>query len=385
MTTRVLVVAEQLRRPVPGGIGTVTAGLLSGLSQLDLDGPGGVQPAVLASRPPRRSRRDGVDPLRRFGWPVVSAPFPSPLLTRAWDRGYAGPPGTFDVLHAVSLAVPPTRPPTAVVVTVHDLAWRHHPDATTRRGRRWHEDALRRALGRADAVIVPSDPVGDELVAAGLAPELLGVVPNGADHLPAPDGTAVAALLDALGVTGPFLLTAGTLEPRKNLARVLGAYEEARASLPEPWPLLVVGPRGWGDDGLGAALPPGVLVPGAVGPGVLAGLYARAHLFVYAPLTEGYGLPPLEAMRAGLPVVASATTPSIRPTRAEAVGPGSSGDPATIEVDPHDVGAIAAALVQGSSDIALRRRLATAGRTLAGRRTWRGAAAAVVARWRTLR
>jgi len=275
-----------------------------------------------------------------------------------------------------------------LVVTVHDLAWRHHPDATTPRGRRWHEASLGRALRHADALVVPSHPVANDLLEAGAVPERVTVIDEGADHLPPADGPGATALLRARGVAGGYLLTVGTLQPRKNLARLVAAYEAVRPSLPEPWPLVVVGATGWG-----AATPSneragrswrdvfataGVVAVGAVPDEVLAGLYAGARAFAYVPLAEGFGLPPLEAMTFGVPVVASSAVPSIQQAAPDA-------PPTALVVDPLDVDAIAGALATVSTDDELRRALTTAGTADVGYRTWARAAAAHVGLWRALR
>ncbi|HEX9529947.1 MAG TPA: hypothetical protein VF954_02330, partial [Acidimicrobiales bacterium] len=98
----ILVVAEQLRRAVPGGIGTYTSGLFQGLAGLTGAGEPDVVLTLLASRPPA-----GGDPLCRFGFPVRTVALPGPLMTRAWDRDRLGVPPGFAAVHAVSLASPP--------------------------------------------------------------------------------------------------------------------------------------------------------------------------------------------------------------------------------------------------------------------------------------
>ncbi|HEX4082618.1 MAG TPA: glycosyltransferase, partial [Acidimicrobiales bacterium] len=229
MSTRTLVVVEQLRRAVPGGIGRYASGLLDGLAALD-DENDGVDVSLLASR----WAGPGPDPLARWGMPVVPSRLPGPVLTRSWDHGLRRAPSGFDVVHAVSTAAPPVRwgrPPGAggsgrdgdaeLVVTVHDLAWRLYPEATTRRGRRWHEAALQRARRRADALLVPSDDAVVELEAAGARPGTVSVLHWGTDHLPPPDREGAAALLRRLGVSDGYLLTASTREPRKNLHRLV--------------------------------------------------------------------------------------------------------------------------------------------------------------------
>lgn len=363
----VLLVAEQLRREVPGGIGTYILGLLRGLAALGPDAP---DVTLHASRPPSRP-----DPLSAHGLPVVSSRLPGPLLVAAWDRGLVGPPTGFPVVHASSLATPPARG-MALVVTVHDLAWREVPDTFPARGRRWHEAALGRAQERARLFIVPSRRTADALVAAGADVRRVEVVEEGCDHLPPADAAGADALLARHGVRGGYLLAVGTLEPRKNLARLVEAYALARPRLPEPWPLVVAGPAGWdgsaaaGDRGRGAPSPPdGVVLLGPVAGAVLAGLYRRARCLAYVPLVEGFGLPAVEAMHACTPVVVSAV-PSV----------GSAG----LQVDPLDVAVIAEALLTAAADDRARAELVTGGLLRARELTWEATAHRHVELWRAL-
>lgn len=355
----ILMVAEQLRLPVPGGIGTYVRGLVQGLHALGPDGP----PLTLwASRPPRT----GPDPVAGLHRARCS-PLPHRALVWAWDRGLGRPPARSGVVHATSLATPPPggRP---MSVMVHDLAWRRHPEAFPERGRRWHEAALGRALARAAVLVVPSAAVAGDLVAAGADARRVEVVEEGCDHLAAPDEAAAGAVLSALAVEGPFLLSVSTLEPRKNLARLVAAYVAARPRLPGPWPLVVVGPAGWGGQ---VTVPPGsgVVAAGAVSPTVLAALYRRARVMAYVPLHEGFGLPAVEAMSVGTPVVASPV-------------PSTAG--AALEVDPLDIAAIADALVQAAGDDGCRRQLVAAGGRRAAALTWAATARGHVDLWRSL-
>ena len=355
---RVLVVAEQLRRPVPGGIGTYVRGLVQGLAELgDSDGTG-PDVTLWASRAPRGRP----DPLVALGPPVLASVLPAPALVRAWDRGVIGPPGRPDVLHATSFAVPPPGA-VALSVMVHDLAWRHFPDAYPARGRRWHEAALGRAIRRARRLVVPSSTVADDLLAAGVSPDRVEVVEEGCDHLAAPDDEGADLLLARLGVTGDFLLTVSTLEPRKNLPRLLAAFDLARSRLPEAWPLVVVGPAGWGPALQGG---PDVLLAGPASSGVLSALYRRARVMAYVPLREGFGLPVVEAMSCGAPVVASAV-------------PSAGG--AALEVDPFDADGIARALVEAATDEDRRAELVAAGQARAAGLTWARAARRHVELW----
>jgi alpha-1,3-rhamnosyl/mannosyltransferase len=170
-------------------------------------------------------------------------------------------------------------------------------------------------------------------------------------------------LLQRLRVEGEYLLSVSTQEPRKNLRRLLAAYRAARPRLPEPWPLVVVGPAGWGEE-----LPPeaGVVLAGTVPGPVLAGLYGRARLVAYVPLREGFGLPAVEAMYACAPVVAS---------------PMPSTGGAAFDVDPLDTDAIEEALVEVGGQEGLRSRLVTAGVLRSSELTWEAAARRHVQLW----
>lgn len=357
---RVAVAAEQLRRAVPGGIGTYIRGLSRGLDDLD-DGLVGF---VLWGSRPRRGRPDEIAQLG----PAVSSPLPSRALVLAWDIGWSGAAPAADLVHATSLAVPPVRS-VPVSAMIHDLAWRRFPAAYPRRGLRWHEAALRRALRRCRLFVTPSAATAGDLMAAGAPASSVEVVEEGSDHLPAADHQAAEALLTSAGVgpTDPFLLTVSTIEPRKNLGRLIEAFERARPHLPGGWPLFVVGPSGWGH--MSRLRAEGVHFAGAVDGPVLAALYERAALFVYVPLWEGFGLPAVEAMRAGCPVVASPV-------------PSAAG--AALEVDPTDPEAISRAIVQGAGDRGRREELVAAGRQRAAELTWERTARRHVELWQQL-
>jgi glycosyltransferase involved in cell wall biosynthesis len=376
---RATIVVEQLRRRVPGGIGTYANGLLQGLSVLR------PLPDVTITASPIRTRE--ADPLLTYPFPIVEAGgrwlaamshqqrlprAQSQVVTRLWDRGLvpvgSGPRGRADLVHAVSLAAPPTGE-TPLTVMVHDVAWRQVPGAYPPRGLAWHEAALRRVGRRASAVGVPSRAVANELARASveLDPSRIDVIPFGCDHLPPPDHEASRSWLRHLDVHGDFLLTVSTIEPRKNLPRLIEAYRRVRSHLPEPWPLLVVGPAGWGPE---IFAPEGVVMAGRASGAVLSALYASARVVAYVPLAEGFGLPAVEALLAGAPLLVSSAVPSIVEH-----------DSPAVVVDALSTEEIASAMAELATDDSRRAALAMAGPASVAGRTWEAAARRHIEWW----
>jgi glycosyltransferase involved in cell wall biosynthesis len=262
-----------------------------------------------------------------------------------YPLGIARAARRLDVLHCTTLRGP-LRSHVPVVVTIHDLALLRHPDAF----RAWHRTTGRlalRAARSADAIVAVSEFTRDEIVELlGVPAERIRVVPNGIEPVFSTEGPATPR---------DYVLAVGTLEPRKNLTRVVEAARLAGVEL------RVVGAEGWG----------GVAVPGWVGrvsDEELAALYRGARCVVYASLYEGFGLPILEAMASGAPVVTS------RGGATEETAGG-----AAVLVDPLDPEAIAA----GIGD-ALERRDDLVSRGLGRSRafTWAAAADAVERLWR---
>ncbi|HEX2428126.1 MAG TPA: glycosyltransferase family 1 protein [Gaiellaceae bacterium] len=265
--------------------------------------------------------------------------YPAALRRRA--RG-------LDVLHCTTFRGPSTSP-VPTVLTVHDLAILRAPGAFPRWHRLYGSAGLRRVLRSADAVVAVSEFTRDEVVElAGVPADRVRVVPNGVDPVFVPDGPRV---------DGDYVLAVGTLEPRKNLARAVEAAQVAGVEL------RVVGARGWG----------GVDVDGWVGevPDTeLAALYRGARCVLYPSLYEGFGLPVLEAMACGVPVVTS------RGTAMEEVA-----GEAAVLVDPLDVSAIAEGI---ATSAARRDELVRVGLERARAFDWKQSADDVVELWREL-
>jgi glycosyltransferase involved in cell wall biosynthesis len=365
---RVGVVGEQLLRPVPGGVGRYVRALVAHLPGEAAADRGAVE-FLVGRHPPGRLLAAGLPAsTRRLAWP-------GRLVTRTWvTLRRPRLPGrlldTLDLVHATSAAVPPTggRP---LVATVHDLAFRHHPDAYPAAGRRYHERSARIVADEAARILVPSEATARDLAGLyGVDRGRVTVTPLGVEPPAEPDRAGAARLLRDLGVRGPFLLAVGTLEPRKNLPRLLDAFGQTAGALPDHW-LVVAGPVGWGPR---LRQPPDmarVRLAGPVGDSVLHALYQAADGLAYPSLYEGFGLPVLEAMAHGVPVLTSdrSSLPEV------------AGDAALL-VDPEDREAIAAGLLRLAGDTALRERLAAAGRRRAAGFTWRATAAATWAAYR---
>ena len=316
---------EQCWQPAPGGSGTYIRELLRAYPAV-----GGVEVTGIAARhsaPPA----DGA-----LGVPLRRSPLPRALLYRAWQQARLPRTGRTDVLHATTWAVPGRRVP--LVVTVHDLAFRHDPAHFTPHGVAFFERGLAIARDEAAAVVVPSSATAEDVVAAGIERSRVHVVLHGVRAEPVPAG-AVEAFCARHGLTRPYVLWAGTREPRKNLPRLVAGFAAAvRAGA--DLDLVLVGPDGWGSeqDRLAGVPADRVRVLGRLAAPELAAAYAGARLFCYPSLREGFGMPVSEAMAHGVPVVTS------RGTSMEEVAAG-----AAVLVDPTDEQDIGRGIAEASA------------------------------------
>jgi glycosyltransferase involved in cell wall biosynthesis len=336
----------QLLQPVPGGIGRYVRHLADALPGVGVDVHG------FAAGPAPR----GIAPYTDLGWPAGA------LRYELWHRTrhpVVRVPG--DVVHATSLAVPPAgrRP---LVVTVHDLVFLRQPEHLTPRGVAFHRRGLALARREAAAVVVPTAFGRADLVAEGFAEDRIHVAHHGVEPPGDEDRAATAAVLEWLGVHPPFLLFVGTIEPRKGVADVVAAHRALRATRPDLG-LVLAGPPGWGERP--DLEHPGVVATGNVGERELDALYRSATALALPERYAGFGLPLIEAMARGCPVVTSdaACLPEV------------AGD-AGVVVPVGDVDALAGALAAIVDDPARHAELAAAGVARAATFTWARSAAA---------
>jgi glycosyltransferase involved in cell wall biosynthesis len=342
---------------------------------------------------------------------VRGAPIPlsSRRLTQLWQRLRAPLPvelftGPLDILHAPDFVLPPTRART--ILTIHDLSFLVHPECAVPSMVRYLTDAVPRSLRRADAVLADSeatrrdltrllafDPARVSVVYPGVAPRFRPLPPEQTEPV-----------RRRLGLPERFVLFVSTLEPRKNLVRLLEAFAqldrrrttasnsiEPSSFVLHPSPtdpgnlyLVIAGRRGWLYEEIFAAierlqLADRVRVLDFVDDNDLPALYNLAWIFAYPSIYEGFGLPALEALACGTPVVTADNS-----SLPEVVGDASSGGPAALLVPAEDVTALAAALRRGVYDEGLRARLRAAGPQRAGLFTWESAARQVLACYRQM-
>ncbi len=296
------------------------------------------------------------------GWEWRSLPFPR-LWTHArlsWEMLRHAPDVLFVPGHVVPLAHPQRT-----VVTIHDLGYLHFPEAHPARHRRYLALSTRWSVRAAQRVIVPSAATRDDLARfLHTPPERVAVVPHGVRDLsPPPPAGEIAGTLARYGVTRPYILALGTVQPRKNLRTTLAAFAAMRAA-GLPHTLAVVGQTGWFAEPTFAAvrergLENAVRFTGYVPDADLPALYCGADALAFPSRYEGFGMPALEAMACGTPVVAANTS-----SLPEVVGD------AGLLVNPEDPAALAAALTRVVTDAPLREHLIAAGRARAAAFSW---------------
>jgi len=273
-----------------------------------------------------------------------------------------------DLLH-VQYTAPPFMP-CPVVATIHDLSFEHLPATFKRRSWVQLRLTVRRTAREAAHLIVPSEYTRRDICETyGIAPARVSVVPLAAAacYAPVTDAKEIERVRNIYGISGDYILAVGSIQPRKNLARLIEAYADLRRQRPhDKLPRLVlVGKRAWlYEETLRAVAACGIaaqtIFTGYVPESDLPALYTGALCFVYPSYFEGFGLPPLEAMSCGTPVITGDRT-----SLPEVVGD------AGLLVNPFDTQALAQALARLIDDESLRATLGDRGLRRAAQFNWR--------------
>lgn len=353
------------------GIGRFVRNLIGSLLTVDLE-----DDFVLVHAAPS----DHTRPQLPTGKRVVPCqlPLPERWATVLWHRlrlpiavdWFTGP---VDIFHAPDFVLPPVRHGRRVL-TVHDLAFLLFPECADARLREYLMAVVPRSVRHADFVIADSTNTQNDMICLlGAVPERTAVVPGGVERRFQPASQAsVLELRKRLQLPEQFILSIGMMEPRKNWQGLIRAYNQARVRHGITQQLVLAGPRGWlwesiVDERDRSPFRSDILFLGFVADADLPTLYSAADAFAFPSFYEGFGLPPLEAMACGTPVVVSnaASLP-------EVVGE------AGLTVPPEDLDGLADALGRLVLDEGLRDGLSLLGRARAATFSWERSAEQLV-------
>jgi glycosyltransferase involved in cell wall biosynthesis len=379
MTTTLRVILDPVTAPVPGGVGRYTEELTRKL--IELAPPECAVAGVAANGPDEDYAR--LTTLFPGLQEIIRMPLPRRELQLAWRAGVTLPGRTIDgeirspkgMLHATSAVAPLTRHDrlndvgNQVVVTVHDVAAWTHPESLPPGRAALVRAMVKRAHRHADAVITPTHAVAEELNEIHDFGDRIRVV-GGAVSTKLVTPVDADERAETLGLPERYILSAGTLEPRKRLASLIASLAQPESA---DLPLLIAGPDGWGGIDVAAVAaehgvaPERVRVLGFLPDADLAVALGRATVFAYPSVAGGFALPVIEAFSFGVPVVHS-DDPSVRELTADAGIAVESADESEYPAR------LAEAIARVANDTTLAARLGTLGEDRARAYTWESAA-----------
>lgn len=316
--------------------------------------------------------------------PLHTPPLSERTMVRLWHRLNCPWPrvewftgGPLDLFHATDFVLAPSQA-RRKVITVHDLAFLFYPEAAMPSLHRYLNVVVPRSVQRADYLLADSHNTAKDLQEQWrIEAERISVVQGAVDHArfqPVTDANRLAEVRRRYGIGDrPFILGLSTLQPRKNFARLIEAFDQARQAAHLPHRLVIGGGKGWLFDAIFArvqalGLTEDVLFPGYIADADLPALYTAAEFFAFPSLYEGFGLPVIEALACGTPVLTADN--SCLP---EAGGPGA------LYVKAEQVESIAAGIVTLAGNASLRQQLRTLGLAHAAQFTWQRSAEQLLA------
>lgn len=350
-----------------GGIGRYTRGLITTLAQLD----GKNSYTLLITPDAPRQDLDFFQAHSNFTHKIY--PLPERWMTIGWHRFYLPLPvelfaGPVDLFHSPNFILPPARR-AKTLLTVHDLSFIRHPQGAVAKLRKWLEKAVPRSLARANHILADSESTKQDLTEIfKISPETITVVGAGVEERfqPVTDTQALAAVRRRYRLPDQFILGLGTLEPRKNFTGLIQAFSQSPVR--ETHHLVIAGGKGWLYDDIFTAAETSpvanrIHLIGFVADEDLPALYTLANVFAYPSHYEGFGIPVVEAMACGTPVVCADN--SCLP---EVAGQSALLVPAT------DSEALAVALQRLATELALRQQAIAEGFRQAQKFNWPAAA-----------
>ena len=361
-----------------GGIGRYTRGLITTLAQLDQQNNYTLM--VTPDAP-----QDGLQFFQKYlNFSHKSYPLPERWMTIGWHRLNLPLPVEWftkqvDLFHSPNFILPPTRR-AKTLLTVHDLSFIRHPQGAVTKLRRWLEKVVPRSLARADHVLADSHSTKQDLIEIyNTSPEKITVIGAGVEarFRPITDITKLDAIRNHYRLPSEkFILSLGTLEPRKNFTGLIQAFSQSPVC--ETHHLVIAGGKGWLYEEIFAAAETSPVADrihliGFVADEDLPALYSLADIFAYPSHYEGFGIPIIEAMACGTPVVCANNS-----SLPEIAGQ------AALQITATDTAALAEELYRVAIDKSLREALVAKGFPQAKTFNWPDAAKRLLEVYQTL-